>query len=157
MLSKSLFPVVRFLRQMAKYFHLSSFQDDNKVLMICSTRRISWGDQREKTNISLVQVSKSKFSPLAQVGPLPPGQVLLEVRADQEGPRKHRTLRYDCTLRGMKGLETFRKWSGSGCAHHGARVAVSLRPERTKRTRFSAVTLQPANTYKSIIPPEDTV
>lgn len=29
------------------------------------------------------------FSPLAQVDPLPQGQVLLEVQADQEGPRPH--------------------------------------------------------------------
>lgn len=71
--------------------------------MVCSTKRIS------TTNAD--KFSKSKFSPLAQVGPLLQGQVLLEVRADQEGPRKHRTLRSDYTLRDMKGLETGSGWA----------------------------------------------
>lgn len=51
-----------------------------------------------------------------------------------------------------------RRFEGTDCcAHRGARIAVPLRPEWTKWTRFSTVTLQAANTYMSVILPKDAV
>lgn len=39
--------------------------------------------------LKMVFVKQVFFSPSAQVGPLPQGRVLLEVQADQGGPRQH--------------------------------------------------------------------